>query len=55
MFAPLEHGPGAERGTWSHLAVRAAAIWLIIAGEELVSPGQSSDVAGYISGSLWEA
>jgi hypothetical protein len=55
VFAFLEHGPGTERGKWSHLAVRAAATWLIIAGEELVNPGPPSSVAGYISGSLWEA
>jgi hypothetical protein len=55
VFAFLEHGLGTERGKWSHLAVRAAATWLIIAGEELVNPGPPSTVAGYISGSLWEA
>jgi hypothetical protein len=55
VFAFLEHGPGTERGKWSHLAVRAAATWLIIAGEELVNPGPPCTVAGYISGSLWEA
>jgi hypothetical protein len=55
VFAFLEHGPGTQRGEWSHLAVRAAATWLIIAGGELVNPGPSSTVAGYISGSLWEA
>lgn len=55
MFAFLEHGPGTEREKWSHLAVRAAAAWLIIAGEELMNPGPPSSVARYISGSLWEA
>jgi hypothetical protein len=55
VFAFLEHGPGTERGKWSHLAVRAAATWLIIAGEELVNQGPPSSVARYISGSLWEA
>lgn len=55
MFAFLEHDPDTERGKWSHLAVRAAATWLIIAGEELVNSGPPSAVVGYISGSLWEA
>jgi hypothetical protein len=55
VFAFLEHGPSTERGKWSHLAVRAAATWLIIAGEELVNPGPPDTVAGHISGSLWEA
>jgi hypothetical protein len=54
VFAFLEHGPGTERGKWSHFVVRAAAIWLIIAGEELVNPGPPSSAASYISGSLWE-
>jgi hypothetical protein len=55
VFAFLEHGPDTNRGKWSHLAVRAAATWLVIAGERLVNPGTLSTVAGHISGSLWEA
>jgi hypothetical protein len=55
VFAFLEHGPGTERGKWSHLAVRAAATWLIIAGKEIVNQEPPSIVARYISGSLWEA
>ncbi len=55
VFAFLEHGPGTPRGKWAHLAVRAAATWLIIAGEELVDPGPPKTVAGYLTGSLWEA
>lgn len=55
VFAFLEHSPSTERGRCSHLAVRAAATWLIVAGEELVKIGPPPDVARYISGSLWEA
>jgi hypothetical protein len=55
VFAFLEHGPGTERGKWSHLAVRAAATWLIVAGKNLVDQGPPSTVAWSISGSLWEA
>jgi hypothetical protein len=55
VSAFLEHGPDTNRGKWSHLAVRAAATWLIVAGEQVVDPGPLSSVARYISGSLWEA
>jgi hypothetical protein len=37
------------------LAVRAAATWLIIAGEVLANPGPPSTVSEYNSVGLWEA
>lgn len=55
VFAFLKHGAGTNHEKWSHLAVRAAATWLIVAGEQLVDTGPSASVDRYISGSLWEA
>jgi hypothetical protein len=55
VMAFLEHGPGTERGKWAHLAVRAAAIWISAAGEELVAFGPPPFENYYFSGSLWEA
>ncbi|KAF2129193.1 hypothetical protein P153DRAFT_431948 [Dothidotthia symphoricarpi CBS 119687] len=55
VFAFLEYGPDTPRGEFSHLVVRAAATWLTIAGEELVSLGSPSVNRDYISGSLWAA
>lgn len=54
-FAFLEHGPGTNYDQESHLTVRAAAAWLIIAGEQLVAAGSPSTKYNYTSGSLWEA
>ncbi|KAF2853133.1 hypothetical protein T440DRAFT_319297 [Plenodomus tracheiphilus IPT5] len=55
VFAFLENGPDTARGRFSHLTVRAAAIWLTIAGEELVASGSPSAKYDYTSGSLWAA
>ncbi|CAG5156537.1 uncharacterized protein ALTATR162_LOCUS4334 [Alternaria atra] len=56
-FAFLEHGPNTNYDKEAHLTVRAAATWLIIAGEELVASGSPSTKYDYTSrtGSLWEA
>jgi hypothetical protein len=55
VVAFLEHGPDTPRGRFGHLVVRAVAIWLTIAGEELVDLGSPSTKSDYISGSLWAA
>jgi hypothetical protein len=56
-FAFLEHGPNTNYDKETHLTVRAAATWLIIAGEELVASGSPSTRYDYTSrtGSLWKA
>jgi hypothetical protein len=55
VIAFLEHGSDTNRGRFRHLAARAAAIWIIIAGKELVALGSPPSSHDYISGSLWEA
>jgi hypothetical protein len=56
VFSYLEHGPDTNLGNLSHLAVRAAAAWLTIAGEEVVVSGSPFiKYEYYTSGSLWEA
>jgi hypothetical protein len=55
VVAFLEHDSDTPRGRFGHLVVRAVAIWLTIAGEELVDLGSPSTKSDYISGSLWAA
>jgi hypothetical protein len=55
VIAFLEHGPDTNIGKRANLAVRAAAIWISMAGEEIVALGSPPFKHGYISGSLWEA
>jgi hypothetical protein len=55
MFAFLEHGPDTAYGRHSHLVVRAAAVWLTIAGDEVVAAGSCATKYSYTPGSLWEA
>ncbi|KAK3209576.1 hypothetical protein GRF29_69g2260228 [Pseudopithomyces chartarum] len=55
VFKFLECGPDTERGKWSHLAVRAAAAWLVIAGDKLLHSSPASTVVGNCSDSPWEA
>jgi hypothetical protein len=54
-FAFLEHGPGTNYDRDAHLAVRAAAAWLVIAGKQVIAAGSPSTKYSYIFGSLWEA
>ena len=55
VFKFLECGPDTERGKWSHLAVRAAAAWLLIAGDKLLHSNPASTVSRDCSDSLWES
>ncbi|EOA91827.1 hypothetical protein ACJQWK_03778 [Exserohilum turcicum] len=54
-LAFLEHGSDTNYGREAHLAVRAAASWLTIAGAQVVAAGSPSTKYDYTSGSLWKA